>query len=214
VKIIGLTGGIGTGKSAVSEYLLQKGYTVVDADTISREITAPGAEGLAALLTALAAAFGDDVVTPAGALDRRRLAEIVFHDTEKRLRLNAILHGRIGRRIESQLAGCRAAGEAVVFLSAPLLIETGMQRRTDEVWLVDADEETQIRRVMARDGLTAAAARQRIAAQMPAEERRAYADARIDNTGAWETLRRRIDALLAERLGQPEAETAGRETPE
>jgi dephospho-CoA kinase len=196
MKTIGLTGGIGAGKSKVSDYLLQKGYIVVDADHISREVTAPGTEGLADLTRR----FGTEILSPDGTLDRKRLAGLVFSDAEKRRLLNETLHGRIGRRMDALLAEYRAAGARTVFLSVPLLIEAGMQEKVDEIWLVDADEAVRVRRVEERDACTAEAVRKRIAAQMPAAEKEKYAAAVIRNSGSEAELYERLDALIRERL--------------
>jgi dephospho-CoA kinase len=192
MKVIGLTGGIGSGKSAVTDRLLEKGCAVIDADELAREAVAVGSEGLAAVV----ARFGEDVLLADGSLDRKGLAARVFSDEDARLALNALLHGRIDRELRARLARYREAGEAVVFLSVPLLIETGMQAGTDEVWLVDADEEERVRRVVRRDGMRPHEARLRIAAQMPASEKLKYASEVLDNSGTPDDLRRKVDALL------------------
>jgi dephospho-CoA kinase len=192
MRVIGLTGGIGSGKSTVTDYLSEKGYAVVDADVLARAVVATGTEGLAAVV----ARFGETVLLPDGNLDRKALAARVFADEEARAALNALLHGRIARAIKECLAQYRAAGAAVVFLSVPLLLETGMQSETDAVWLVDAAEEERVRRVVARDGLDAEAVRLRLAAQMPSFEKRRYAAETIDNSGAPSELYRAIDTLL------------------
>jgi dephospho-CoA kinase len=191
-RVIGLTGGIGSGKSAVTDCLLEKGYTVIDADVLAREVVVAGSEGLAAVV----ARFGEELLLPDGSLDRKGLAARVFSDEGARLDLNAILHGRIGREMRARLAERREAGDAVVFLSVPLLLETGMQTGVDAVWLVDADEEERVRRIARRDGLRPQEARMRIAVQMPAAEKLRYASERIDNSGTPDDLRRAVDALL------------------
>jgi dephospho-CoA kinase len=191
-RVIGLTGGIGSGKSVVTDYLLEKGYAVIDADVLAREVVAVGSEGLAAVV----ARFGESVLLPDGSLDRKGLAARVFSDESARAALNAILHARIGRAMRARLARRRAAGEPVVFLSVPLLLETGMQTAVDAVWLVDADEEERVRRIARRDGLRPQEARARIAAQMPTAEKLRYASDVLDNSGAPDDLRRTVDALL------------------
>jgi dephospho-CoA kinase len=192
LKVIGLTGGIGSGKSAVTDYLTERGHAVVDADAIAHEVVAAGSEGLAAVV----ARFGADLLLPDGNLDRKRLSARVFSDDETRAALNALLHGRIARVMRERVARHRDAGARIVFLSVPLLIETGMHSETDAVWLVDADEEERVRRVVARDGMRAEDARMRIAAQMPSSEKRRYASETIDNSGSLRDLRRAVDALL------------------
>jgi dephospho-CoA kinase len=191
-RVIGLTGGIGSGKSPVTDYLLERGYAVIDADVLAREVVAVGSEGLAAVV----ARFGESVLLADGSLDRKGLAARVFSDESARSALNAILHARIGRAMRARLARCRAAGEAVVFLSVPLLLETGMQTEVDAVWLVDADEDERVRRSARRDGLHPREARARIAAQMPTAEKLQYASDVLDNSGAPDDLRRAVDALL------------------
>jgi dephospho-CoA kinase len=191
-KTIGITGGIGSGKSVVTDYLIERAYAVIDADVLAREVVAVGSEGLAAAV----AHFGKDVLLPDGSLDRKGLAARVFSDESARIALNDILHGRIARETRARIARYRAAGETVVFLSAPLLLETGMQTLTDAVWLVDADEEERVRRVVRRDGLLPEEARARIASQMPTSEKLLYVSETIDNSGAPEDLRRAVDALL------------------
>jgi dephospho-CoA kinase len=192
VKKIGLTGGIGSGKSAVTDYLLERGRRVIDADALAREVVAVGSEGLAAV----AARFGKSILLSDGSLDRKGLAAVVFSDDDARADLNALLHGRIGRAIEEGLARYREAGERACFVSAPLLIEAGMQKGCDAVWLVDADDEERARRVMRRDGMSLEEARARIKAQMPSSEKAKYASETIDNSGAISDLRRAVDALL------------------
>jgi dephospho-CoA kinase len=192
MKVIGLTGGIGSGKSAVTDYLLERGYAVIDADAVAREVVAAGSEGLAAVV----ARFGESVLLPDGNLDRKGLATRVFSDEDARLALNAILHGRIDREMRARLARRREAGETVVFLSVPLLLEAGMQEGVDAVWIVDADEEERVRRIVRRDGLRPHEARARIAAQMPASERLRYASDVLDNSGTPDDLRHAVDVLL------------------
>jgi dephospho-CoA kinase len=192
MKMIGLTGGIGSGKSAVGEYLCEKGYAVIDADALAREVVAVGSEGLSAVVLR----FGKGVLLPDGSLDRKGLAERVFSNAEERAALNDMLHGRIASAMKERVARCRAAGEKVVFLSVPLLIETGLHSAADAVWLVDADEEERVRRVVLRDGLRPEEVRVRIAAQMPSSEKRRYASDTIDNAGTLSDLRLAVDALL------------------
>jgi dephospho-CoA kinase len=192
MRVIGLTGGIGSGKSVVSDHLREKGYAVIDADELAREVVAVGAEGLSAVVRR----FGEGVLLPDGSLDRKGLAARVFADAEERAALNAILHGRIIREMRDRVARYCAAGEKVVFLSVPLLIETGLQSETDAVWLVDADAEERARRVALRDGLRQKEAHMRIAAQLPSSEKRRYASETIDNTGTLSDLLRTVDALL------------------
>jgi dephospho-CoA kinase len=196
MRIIGITGGIGSGKSALGDYLIGKGYTVLDADLIAREVTAAGSEGLAALV----GRFGGGILLPDGSLDRKGLAAEVFSDDVKRGDLNALLHGRIGARMDALLELCRAEDRHLVFLSVPLLMETGMDAAVDEVWLVEADARTRAARVKKRDGLTEAEIRGRMAAQLTDAERRGRADVILDNSGGLEELRRQADRRLNDLL--------------
>jgi len=190
---IGLTGGIGSGKSTVSGLLAARGAVIVDADRIAREVVEPGTPGLAAVVEA----FGDRVLTPAGALDRPALAGIVFADAEARRRLDGIVHPLVRQRA-AELA--RAAPEdAVVVHDVPLLVETGQAASYDVVLVVEADLETRLGRLVAR-GLPEADARARIAAQADDEERRTVADVVLDNSGTREELAARLDRFWAERV--------------
>ncbi|MDR1134834.1 MAG: dephospho-CoA kinase [Clostridiales Family XIII bacterium] len=196
MKVIGLTGGIGSGKTAVSDYLAGKGYALTDADETAREIVSPGSEGLAAL----AERFSGGILLPDGGLDRARLAEIAFASEEERGALNGIMHSRIIKRINELAEEHRRNGTEVLFLVAPLLIEAGMADMTDEVWLVDADEETRIKRVKRRDDFNEEHIRRRMAAQMPSSEKRKLADVVIDNSGDFKELYEKLENLLRERL--------------
>lgn len=174
---IGLTGGIGSGKSTVSRLLAAHGATIVDTDLIARQLTLPGG----AAIPAIAAAFGADSIDSSGALDRARMREIVFGDPQKKRQLEAILHPLIGTETERQAGAARAA--AVVF-DVPLLVESSRWRaRVDKVLVVDCDERTQVERVVARSGWTPDAVRAVIAQQAPRTLRRACADAVIFNDG-------------------------------
>ena len=190
--LIGLTGSIGAGKSTVAARLRAHGAYVIDADEIAREVSSYGSEGL----TAIVSGFGEGVLQVNGTLDRKKLAAIVFAEDEKRLALNAILHPRILNAMRERAAGVLAADKnAVVIYDMPLLIETGEYMHVDSVWLVIASDETRIARVMARDACTKEEALRRIAAQMPQEEKRAYAHEIIDNSGDLNALYARVDAL-------------------
>ncbi len=188
---IGLTGGIGSGKSTVARLLAAQGAAVVDTDLIARQLTLPGG----AAISAIAAAFGADLIDPGGALDRARMREIVFADPLQKRRLEAILHPLIGTETGRQAEAARAAA-AVVF-DVPLLVESGRWRaRVDKVLVVDCRETTQVERVVARSGWTAEAAQAVIAQQATRARRRACADAVIFNDGiALAQLEREVLAL-------------------
>jgi dephospho-CoA kinase len=175
---IGLTGGIGSGKSTVARMLVELGALLVDTDAIARSLTAPGG----AALPALAEAFGPQVVGADGAMDRDRMRAIVFADPEAKQRLEAIIHPLIGREAERQAAAVRP-GQPIVF-DVPLLAESGRWRdRVDRVLVVDCDESTQVERVMARNGWPAETVQRVIAQQATRAQRRAVADAVIVNDG-------------------------------
>ena len=190
--IIGLTGGIACGKSSVARILEERGLPVIDADQVARDVVAPGSDGLAAGVDA----FGDGVLDAQGGLDRAKLGEIVFADPDARRRLEAITHPRIaaesGRRMQEALA----AGAERVFYEAALLVEIGRHKDFGALWVVAAPRESQIERVMARDGLSRADAEARLAAQMPVAEKAAVADVVIDNSGDLAALARAVDDAL------------------
>src|SRR5690348_16003174 len=172
---IGLTGGIGSGKSTVSALLAERGAVIVDADVIAREVVAAGTPGLAAV----ADAFGSGVLAPDGSLDRPALAAVVFADPEARRRLDGIVHPLVRIRA-AELAGAAPPG-AVVAHGVPLLVETGQPGHYDVVLVVEADVGTRVARLVRR-GLTEDDARARIAAQATDEQRRAVADVVLDNS--------------------------------
>jgi dephospho-CoA kinase len=190
---IGLTGGIGSGKSTVSALLDERGAMIVDADVIAREVVAAGTPGLAAIATA----FGDGVLAPDGSLDRPALAAVVFADPEARRRLDGIVHPLVRARA-GELAAA-APPDAVVVHDVPLLVETGQAGRYDVVLVVEADAETRVARLVRR-GMTEDDARARIAAQATDEQRRAVADVVLDNSGTREELAAQVGRFWAERV--------------
>ena len=190
---IGLTGGIGSGKSTVAARLAAHGAVIVDADRIAREVVEPGTPGLAAVV----AAFGDEVLAADGSLDRPALAAIVFSDPDARARLDGIVHPLVRRRAVELLAGL--PDDAVAVQDVPLLVETGQAASYDLVLVVEADPETRIARLVGR-GMTAQDARARIAAQATDEQRRAVADVVVDNSGTPEQLAAQVDRFWAERV--------------
>jgi dephospho-CoA kinase len=176
VRRIGLTGGIGSGKSTVAALLVAQGAVLVDTDAIARAIAQPG--GIA--MPAIEAAFGPGVLAPDGGLDRAAMRQIVFADVGAKARLESILHPLIGA--ETQRQASAAGDDAIVVFDVPLLVESGRWRATvDRVLVVDATEETQLKRVVARSGWTPEAVRAVIAQQAPRKARRAAADAVIFN---------------------------------
>ena len=190
---IGLTGGIGSGKSTVARLLAERGAVVVDADRIAREVVEPGTPGLEAVVDA----FGDGVLTADGALDRPALAAIVFSDPEARARLDGIVHPLVRAR-SAELAAATPP-DAVLVNDVPLLVETGQAGSYDLVLVVEAEEETRVTRLVQR-GLAAEDARARIAAQATDEQRRAVADVVLDNSGSLEDLTAQVDRFWTERV--------------
>ena len=189
---VGLTGGIGAGKSEVSRLLASYGAVVVDADLIAREVVAPGTAGLAAVV----AEFGPEVLLPDGALDRPRLGGIVFADPARLAALNAIVHPLVGRR-SAELEAEAGPGD-VVLHDVPLLAENGLAGLYDLVVVVDAADGTRLDRLVRLRGMAESEARARMAAQSSREERLAVADIVIDNSGSREDLDRRVDEVWGE----------------
>ena len=200
MHLVGLTGGIGSGKSAVSALLASYGAAVLDADVMAREVVEPGTPGLAEVVDA----FGPDVVAPDGTLDRARLGQRVFGDPGELARLNAILHPRIGRRFAELLAEAEASGAPVAVHDVALLVENGMQDRYDAIVVVAASPETQLDRLVRLRGMSEADARARIAAQVPLEHRLAVATHVIHNDGPLEELAPQVERVWAALLADAE----------
>ena len=186
---IGLTGSIGAGKSTVSAILRELGAPVIDADAISRELTAGDME----LLAEIRDAFGAELFYVDGRLNRKAMAERVFSDANERKKLEDILHPRIMARILEQETAYR--NEKAVVFDVPLLYETGIDRRMDAVWVVDAPMECRIRRLADRDNMDRMDAKKRIDAQLSDEEKRKRADVLIENNGELLELRRKVESL-------------------
>ena len=196
--LIGLTGGIGTGKSRVAELLRALGAAVECSDLIVRELQAPGGAGLAAIVEA----FGPEYLTPEGELDRGKLGKLVFNDPSARGRLNLLIHPLVTRETQARIAAHRARGVAVIVADIPLLLEgkqagigSGAVLPFDWIVLVYATEEQQLARVMARDKLSHEDALARIRSQLPIEQKRALADVVVDNTGDWEATEKQVREL-------------------
>ena len=185
---VGVTGGIGSGKTALTDWLTEKGITVVDADLAARVVVAPGQPALAEIMTA----FGDEYLLPDGQLNRAALRKLVFEDAEKRKALEAMTHSRIGEELIRQLA---AADSAYVVLSSPLLLESGQSELIDVSVVVDAPEATQIARTMERDGNDQALVEGIMAAQLDRETRKSLADIVIDNSASLTELHEQATIL-------------------
>ena len=192
---VGLTGSIGVGKSFVAGVLAELGCHVLDADRTSREVVEPGSPGLAAV----AEAFGAEVVRQDGTLDRERLGSIIFANDDKRALLNSILHPYIISRQDGFLRSWEAEDpDGIGVIDAALMIESGGYKRFGKLIVVHCAPEKQLQRVMARNNLSAAAAEQRIRAQMSQEEKQRYADYLIDTSEGFEVTRKRTEEVYRE----------------
>lgn len=198
MKQVILTGGIATGKSTVSNYLLEKGYPVIDTDILSRQAVEPGSKGLSQIV----ADFGPQVLTPEGNLDRDAVARLVFQDSKWRDRLNQIVHPLVFKATKAGLDDYRQAGAELVFVDMPLYFEVGVnyldQVKPVQVWLVYVDEDTQLKRLLDRNHYDLDHAKDRIASQYPIEEKAQQADVVIDNRGIIENTLKQVDQALTE----------------
>lgn len=204
MKLIGLTGGIGSGKSTVAQLLVQEGWVLVDADRIARDIVEPGQPAL----TELAEAFGQDILLPDGSLDRGLLASRAFASAEKTAVLNSITHPRIQEETQARFEAARQGGAEFVVYDMPLLVDKGLHKDMDATIVVDVDAEERVRRLVEYRGLEETDARRRIAAQIPDDVRRAAADFVIDNNGPREALDGQVAGVvekLRALLGSPDS---------
>ena len=193
MKVIGLTGGIGSGKSTVSAYLKEQGYLILDADQIAHDITKKGSP----VLQKIADAFGADMLDADGNLQRKKLAAVAFSTLENKALLESMTTTEVVRLIAETVAQLRKTKDYdIIFIDAPLLFEAGVDRLTDLVWMVSADEEIRIERVMNRDQISRTDVLQRIANQMSNEEKIRRSQEIIDNSSGKEELYRQVKALL------------------
>ena len=197
MKIIGLTGGIASGKSTVATELRKQNVPVFDADEVSRNAVAKGSKGLALV----AEAFGADYLTSDGEMDRAKISQLVFSDKEALKTLEGILHKIVWDEAEAFLAEARKQKAKLAVLDVPLLIETKWHERVDLVWLVAVSKEQQIKRAMIRSGMTEEEVKARIAAQMSLEDKKKFADVVLDNSGALEETLEQVHKELAKLLG-------------
>ncbi len=191
MRVIGLTGGIASGKSTAARMLAELGAPVVDADRIARQVVAPGQPALAEIVDA----FGPEVLLPDGTLDRKRVGAIVFADVGKRHRLNAITHPRIGAATQARLVELRASGVPLAIYEAALLVENGLHRALDGLIVVSCSEAQQLARLVGRDGLSEEEARARIAAQAPLADKLAAATWVVDTGGSLADTRQQIGRI-------------------
>jgi dephospho-CoA kinase len=196
--LVGLTGGISTGKSTVSKYLIQNGVPVIDADEIARAVVAPGTNGYRYVRKEFGGAFFEDHDGAEGPLKRDKLNDLVFNDAQKRRKLNQLLHPEILKALIWQLVLHFVKGHRFVVLDVPLLFETGMHRFMQKNVVVTCDFDVQISRLMSRDNWSKEEAERRISAQMPMGEKCAKANVVIDNNGSVEDTYRQVDLLLKE----------------
>ena len=197
MKIIGLTGGIASGKSTVATELRKQNVPVFDADEVSRNAVAKGSKGLALV----AEAFGAEYLTSDGEMDRAKISQLVFSDKEALKTLEGILHKIVWDEAEAFLVEARKQKAKLAVLDVPLLIETKWHERVDFVWLVAVSKEQQIKRAMIRSGMTEEAVKARIAAQMSLEDKKKFADVVLDNSGALEETLEQVHKELAKLLG-------------
>lgn len=200
---VGLTGGIGSGKSEVSRRLAARGAVLIDADSLAREVVAPGTSGLAEVV----AAFGPGVLAPDGSLDRPRLGEIVFADKKLLARLNGIVHPRVGARMRALEDA--AAPDSIVVHDVPLIAENGLAKQFDLVVVVDVPPDLQLDRLVTVRGLAGDQARARMAAQATRDQRLAIADIVLDNSGTLAQLDDEVAALWTELVRRAGAASVG-----
>ena len=189
MRLIGLTGGIATGKSTVARMLAARGAAIVDADLLAREVVEPGEPALGEIC----AEFGDSVLDAEGRLDRAALGRVVFADSARRRRLEEITHPRIVARMQERIADALATAAALVVVDIPLLLEGGRASMVEGVLLVYVEPLTQLRRLVERDRISEDEARRRLAAQMPIDEKRGLATWVVDNSGSVADTEAQVD---------------------
>lgn len=194
--VIGLTGGIGTGKSEAARHMVSLGAALIDADQVGHEAYQPDAEAWQPVV----AAFGRDILQPNGEIDRRRLGAIVFADPEQLARLNGIMHPLMAEMVRERIRRLGGEGAAVVVVEAALLFEAGWDALVDEVWATDAPEDAVVRRLAQRSGMSEEDARKRVAAQWSREERLSRAGCIIDNSAGLDEMRSAIGQLWDARV--------------
>ncbi len=193
MKKIGITGGIGAGKTAVTDHLQELGYIVIDTDQMSRDMTAPGGKAIPYIREK----FGDDLIDETGAMDRKKMRDLVFRDSKKLALLEQGTTMVLIKDLKKLSHELELKGNRVVFYAIPLLFEIGSSMEYDATWLVTADDETRIRRVMKRDGVDRENVIRIMKKQMPEEEKKKLASDVIVNDGDLESLRKQVDELLS-----------------
>lgn len=186
--VIGLTGGIASGKSTVSKILSELGAAIVDTDQLSREVTLPGKPAWQEIINR----FGNGIIEPGGEINRKHLGQMVFADSQARLALEQITHPRIEAEAMAAIVRAKQNSYTVAVLDAPLLIEVAWHHKADTVWVVFVNEQTQLARLRLRDNISCEDAMARIHAQMPLREKLKYADVIIDNNGTLESTKAQV----------------------
>jgi len=197
MRVIGLTGGIATGKSSVALFFTEQGVAVIDADQLARDAVRPDSPALEQIISI----FGREVLTHDGELDRNRLRQLIFADSEKRRQLESILHPEIRKMAEERIALAAEAGHQRLIYMAPLLIEAGATDRVDTVWVVTVRPEIQLERLMLRDGINREQAQRIIDSQMPLSEKERYGSVIIDNSGTEAETRMILETVWAKETG-------------
>ena len=192
MRIIGLTGGIGSGKTTASQYLAEKGFPVIDADQVAREIVKPGMKAT----KAIELEFGSDMINPDGSLNREKLGNAVFSDSKKLIRLNKITHKEILDKIKTKILELENDNLNLIFIDAPLLFETGIDSMVHETWVIDTPVNLRIERVKKRDSMDDEKIESRIANQMEQHLKNIKATIVIDNSLGKEELYKKIDQLI------------------
>ncbi|WP_074018178.1 dephospho-CoA kinase [Massilibacterium senegalense] len=191
-KVVGITGGIASGKSTVVTMLKEMKFPIIDADLIAREVVRVGEEAYEKIVEH----FGSDILLEDHTINRAKLGEIVFNNEKERLALNAIVHPAVRKRMNEKKEKWIAAGESVIFLDIPLLFESKLTNMVEKVLLIYVDEETQVERLMERNDFTQEQARSRIASQMQLKEKKTLSDAVIDNNGSVENTKTQLLEIL------------------
>lgn len=201
--VIGLTGNIGSGKSSIARFLKDMGAEVIDTDQVARDVVAQGTPGLKKIVEQ----FGDSILDADGNLNRPLMAQIVFNDPAALAKLNAIVHPEIRSKVNSYIERYKKYKKSpLLVIEAPLLIETGMYKIVDRVWLVTVDPQTQIQRVIKRDNTTQEQARKRINAQMPQKNKIPYADRIIDNGCTPEETLKQVRQIWSDDIERPQTQ--------
>ena len=198
MRVIGLTGGIGTGKSLVAHMLGELGAEIIDADRIGHEAYTPHTP----VWKEVVEAFGEDILQPSGEIDRKRLGSIVFSDPNELARLNSIMHPRMAEMIHQKVQQLESEGAETVVVEAAVLVEAGWDKLpwVDEVWVTKSDEEQVVQRIKERNNLPDEEIRKRIGSQLPFEERSRNAQVVVDNSGAIDDLKQAVESIWESRV--------------